>query len=330
MEIRMARKEDLECLKQIWKRCFGDEDRYIDFYFDNRIWTEEMAVLLVDDTIVSMLAMIPADFITAEGETDKTAMIYAVATHPDFRKRGLAEKLMEYSNRYLITKEIPSTMLVPAGEELFDFYRKRGYKETFFIRQIKLTRDEVANLADSALIRCVIDSAEPNQYNEVRRKCLKGHYFIDYRTQEIAFQKKESQLYGVDIYTIKVERVLNEKLNAMKLGGFSETSDTIGCAAIERTADTVLIKEFLIPEEYLISALKQIVTHMPCEKYIVRTPAFSGETLRGSIRSFGMLRVNTDFGDKIEEPCGTCRTDLEHPNTTGLNNMLAYLGIAYD
>lgn len=295
MEIRIARKEDLERLKTIWKRCFGDEDRYIGFYFDNRNWTKEMAVLLVGNTIASMLAMIPAERISADGRAFSTAMLYAVATHPDYQRQGLADKLMEYSNHYLISKQIPETMLVPAEESLFDFYEKRGYKEAFFVRQVELTTNEIDCLAGTDPMRCQLQPAEPGHYNDIRRKLLQGHSYIDYNAEEISFQKKECQLLDSDIFVIVPEE---RKENAA------------GCAAIERISEAkVIVKEFLIPEKYQAAVLAEIKKQIPAEKYVVRTPEFSGEGLGGAVRSFGMLRLHA------AENAGSAR---------------AYLGIAYD
>lgn len=296
MEMRRPKTEDLARLKVIWKKSFGEKDTSIDFYFNNRSWKEEMMVFMLDKTIVSMLAMIPTTMMEGDGSRYEAAMLYAVATHPDYQRRGLANMLLEYSNQYLQAKEIPFTMLVPAKDELFEFYGKRGYKTEFYIREAILSCDEIEEMNNSNPCRCDFYPVNPKEYNEIRRKLLTGLPHVDYREEEISFQKKESQLYGGDIYRIVRDQA-------------------VGCAAMERISPKeVLIKELLLPEPYLASAVKAIPQIMPGDQYNVRTPPSFGTTLGGIIRPFGMIRSN--------------KTTVKTARREEGNG--AYLGIAYD
>ena len=83
----------------------------------------------------------------------------------------------------------------------------------------------------------------------------------------------------------------------------------IGCVIIERSSELTVIKELLAEEQFLASAVKHIGGIRPAERYLVRTPAFSGRSLGGTISAFGMLRSN-------------------HEGKLPLNQ--AYLGIAFD
>ncbi|MDD4564972.1 MAG: GNAT family N-acetyltransferase [Eubacteriales bacterium] len=293
LEIRKAEKDDLERLKMIWKLCFEDEDSYIDFYFNNRDWREEMAVLLLNGSIVSMLTMIPADLIGENGEKIKSSMLYAIATHPQYRKQGLADKLMEWSSNYLLSNQIPVTMLVPAEPALYKFYEGRGYKTECFIRETILTRELIENLDDTNKAECRLYSAEPAQYNRIRKTLLEGFPFpyVDYREAEISFQKKTSQLFNADIYSILTE-------------------DEEGCAIVERTEEKVVVKELLITDKIFVSAIKEISAQMPAKRYIFRTPAFFACDIEGDIRPFGMVRVSSKLPNSLPQ-------DI-------------YLGIAYD
>ena len=112
--MRIAKIEDEAELREIWKLAFGDEDSFIELHFKNTDWVGRTAVLLEDGRNVSMLTMIPVELIEKDGTKSKASMIYAVATHPDFQKRGYAEKLLEFSNRYLMSVQTEITLLVPA------------------------------------------------------------------------------------------------------------------------------------------------------------------------------------------------------------------------
>lgn len=299
MEMRLVKKEDLEELKEIWKLSFGDEDSFIDFYFQTRNWLEETAVLLLDGRIVSMLTMIPADMIGGNNEKLKASMLYAIATHPEFQKRGFADQLIEFSNQDLLSKHICVTLLVPAGEELFRFYEKRGYQDAFFVREAVLNRDEIKSLAGGDAISSLIAPTDPVCYNRIRRKLLEGHSYLDYRDEEISFEKQLGRIYDTDLLSVEID-------------------GTEGCAYYERISqEEVIVKELLIPDQYLAAALMQISALIPGEKYIVRTPPHSGEIFGGVIRPFGMLRINGDDGKQIKVESGLVKHD-------------SYLGIAYD
>lgn len=301
-ELRLAGKEDLKGLKEIWKLSFGDEDSFIDLFFHDRNWTDETAVLLCCGKVVSMLTMIPVSIIGEAGRIGSASMIYAVATHPDFQKRGFADRLIEFSNRLLLSKEVPVTVLVPAEEELFRYYEKRGYTEGFFVREVVLSKDDLNTLEDSPgreeLHACRITSIDPALYNAVRRKQLKGCSYLDYRDAEVAFQKSLGGIYDSDLL-------------------FIDAGSTKGCAYYERiSGEKVIIKELLIPDSDLVSALKSIAEFVPAKFYTVRTPAQRGASLGGRVRSFGMIKINGAAAERYEL------------NPAGSKDY--YLGIAYD
>lgn len=313
MEIRLAKREDLYDLKEVWKLCFGDPDAYIDLYFDNRDWTREIAALEVDGKAVAMLAMIPVDMVNSDGEIRCASMIFAVATHPDYQKQGFADRLLEYANQYLFSKGTQVTLLVPAGEDLFQFYGKRGYQNGFFVREAMLKRRDIERMnRDESNVNmsrrlCRIVSSHPSQYNELRSKLLEGHDHLAYRVDEIRFEKQIAVAFGTDIYAIEFTG-----------SGSQESYTAEGCAYAERVSpERVIVKELLVSEEGLAAALKCIAELLPAEEYYIRTPAHSGVILGGTIRPFGMVRANKADGRQfLIDPC--------------FMPAESYLGIAYD
>jgi predicted acetyltransferase len=298
MEIRLVNREDLDGLKEIWRRSFGDPESYIDFYFGIRDWLSETAVLLEDGKAVSMLTMIPADMIDEEGGRCSAAMLYAIATHPDYQKRGFADRLIEFSNQYLLSKQIAVTLLVPASEDLFRFYTKSGYRDAFYVREAALSRGDI-DLLRGEPRPCRFVPVKPMEYNALRRKLLEGHPYLSYRDDEVSFQKLSSQLFNADLYAIVI-------------------GDAAGCAYAERISEEeVVVKELLIPEQLLIPTVKRIAELLPADHYMIRTPVHAGEILGGRIRHFGMLRDNRTIG------AGT-------PAETGCPIRESYIGIAYD
>ncbi|HML37456.1 MAG TPA: GNAT family N-acetyltransferase [Bacillota bacterium] len=320
MEMRIAKKEDLLQLKEIWKLCFGDEESFIDFYFQSRDWLREMAVMSLDGRIVSMLTMIPVVLTDRNGKKFQASMLYAIATHPDFQKRGFAERLIEYSNEYLLSKDIFATLLVPAGENLFRFYEKRGYRDGFFVREAVLSRGEIERLTEPTAgeafpsdpaASCRIEPAEAARYGQIRSEQLKKRPYLEYREEEIAFEKQLALTSGAGLFAIEAGSCEDGFENSCE-GGFE------GCAYAERISEReVIVKELLISDLYLAAALKQLAKLLPAEKYFVRTPSYAGESLGGTVRPFGMLRINGSghgLSDAVSYPADSD----------------SWLGIAYD
>ena len=294
-EVRLAQKGEIARLKEIWKLCFGDSDEFIDFYYANRFKEEETVLRLHNGEISAMLTMIPVWMVSSDNQRFKTAMLYAIATHPKNQNRGLATRLMDFTNQYLIKNNIQFSVLVPAEKKLFDFYRKQGYQDCFYIRELRFSKDMISSWPKPTSSRCTISSIFPKEYNFRRNMQLNGRPHIAYADEEIAYQKKLSLKSGADIYGIDIKD---------KIGG---------CLAIERVdADRVLIKEILLPDEFIDLAIQQVLKLLHAKEYIYRTPVFLGNHLGGSIRPFGMIRLNSE-----------CNLEISPQE-------LEYLGFAFD
>lgn len=281
-EMRIAIESDVIRLKEIWKLCFGDPDAFIDFYFAERFKAEHTSVYLQDEVIAAMLTMIPVQWVggVEEEKRIKGSMLYAIATHPDYQHQGIARSLMNWALSYLRDHQVDLCVLVPAEAHLFSFYVKQGYQEGFTIRETVLSRDEIKALPETAetnqsgqagKLSCEILTTTPQAYNRIRNQLLRGTAYIAYGEEEIAYQKKVSQLSGGDIYEFNMN------------GGR-------GCAALEwLNKDKVLVKELLLPEQLIPQGLKALARSMEAQEFIVRTPADWGKALGGQVRPFGMM-----------------------------------------
>lgn len=285
IDIRFAEKSDIPFLKQLWKLSFGDSDDFIDFYFNERFSKNNILLLTYDGAVASMLTIIDVSL----NAIYKTTMLYALATHPDYRGKGLASKLMDAYNDYLISNQYNFSVLVPAEDSLFDYYAKVGYREGFIIREALLTHEDMNNPND--IFSCNIQPCDAADYNEIRNNHLAKTKHIRYGKKEVEYQKKISVFSGGDIYSLDFGNIK-------------------GCAAIETGRDTVVIKELLVPDKFINSALLQISMIFKAGRYLLRTPACSSGNLNGNIRRFGMVK------ELIKSGCSI--------------NSDGYLGLAFD
>lgn len=275
-EIRLAQKGETDRQKEIWKLCFGDPDSYIDFYYANRYQEDKTVVLLLDGEISAMLTMIPIKTVLPDQRSLNTVMLYAIATHPKYQNRGYATQLMNFCHQYLRAEKTELSVLVPAQAHLFDYYRKIGYSDGFYLRETRLSRNQAESLPINDPGKCRISGITPEEYNRRRNNQLQGKLNISYADEDIAYQKKLSQLSGADIYAIDVNGIE-------------------GCLAVERmNSDKVQIKELLLPEEYTNVAIKQIAGQVVAMEYFLRTPPYIGGQLGGILRPFGMFRSHSE------------------------------------
>jgi GNAT superfamily N-acetyltransferase len=271
--VRLARKGEMERQKEIWKLCFGDSEQYIDYYYNYRYREEETAVLLKKGEIAAMLAMLPVKVVSPSGQSFDSLMIYALATHPRFQGRGYAAYLLDFVHQQMTIRQKSYSLVVPSGEELFDFYCRQGYQSGFGMRCNLFCRAEAEKHLPGSRGCCNLTKIMPPEYNQRREKLLAGRLHVAYSDRDITYQQKLCHRLGTDIYGL-------------------ECPGEQGCLVIERiNPEKVLIKELLIREEYIFSVLREIVRCVPAEEYIIRTPPFSAQQLGGTVNPFAMVRA---------------------------------------
>lgn len=123
----MDRKEQMICL---WKKCFGDTDEYLRLFFKHLYRDENALWLEKDGQIVTLLQMLPYTM-TWCGRDVPVSYIYAACTDPAEQGRGWMHRLLEKAHAIMRARGFYLSVLIPAGDALFEFYRKQGYIEAF-------------------------------------------------------------------------------------------------------------------------------------------------------------------------------------------------------
>lgn len=130
--IQVAEAKDSRAVQKIWKVCFGDSDSYIRFFVKTHLAAGRCLIDKEDGHAVSMLFLLPSRCYY-EGRERAVQYIYAAATLPDFRRRGLMEDLLEYAHRLAVGQEMLFTCLKPATEALYRYYCKLEYRTAFHV-----------------------------------------------------------------------------------------------------------------------------------------------------------------------------------------------------
>ncbi|MDX9871514.1 MAG: GNAT family N-acetyltransferase [Clostridia bacterium] len=294
IEIRLAQAGDISSQKEIWKRCFGDPDSFIDLYYAQKYRADETMLLLEDGVIAAMLTMLPVTATSSKNTSLEAAMLYAVATHPHYQKKGFAGKILAFTGEYLKENHKPYSVLVPATGRLFDFYRNYGYQESFSLREAIFPPGQLHLFPKQQAGNVRAYPATPRQYNEIRESLLEGLLHISYPEEVIAYQQLVAQYTGGNIYLLTC-------------------GSALGCAAVERhSADKIALKDFLCPAELELPFLRQLSEVFPAREYFLRTPAASFTALPGQVCPFAMSKQHAEAPLKL----GACAD--------------GYLGLALD
>lgn len=140
--ILYSKSDYIPHLKAMWKNIFGDNDKYLDAFF-NKVYIDENTLVHVENhRVVSSLYMIPYKM-PADGGEKKVVYLYALATDPAYRGRGIMSRLIKKSLEISAQRGYSLSALIPAEESLFEYYRQFGYRECFTKTTITKTIEQI-------------------------------------------------------------------------------------------------------------------------------------------------------------------------------------------
>ena len=137
-------------LAAVWEKCFGDPPRHIHYFFNNLFEPQNCLTYREDGGIVSMVHMLPAR-IADGGRLVQAHYIYAAATLPEYRSRGLMGQLLEAAFQAGRRRGDRYSFLLPANRSLYRFYGNLGYTVGFELRTLAVSREEMQQAAAGGL-----------------------------------------------------------------------------------------------------------------------------------------------------------------------------------
>ena len=117
-------------LRSLWKAAFGDTDAFLDIFFSTAFSPRRCRCAMEGDRILAALY-----WFDIRWDGLPCAYIYAVATDPQCRGRGLCRALMADTARVLSDSGYEGALLVPQDEGLFTMYAKMDYLPSTQIRE---------------------------------------------------------------------------------------------------------------------------------------------------------------------------------------------------
>lgn len=165
--------EPTECmlpqLRTLWKEAFGDNDDFLDKFYETAFDKSRCRVAFIDETVSRTEGnndMLPSSEKIAAAlywfdcmvDTQRVAYIYAVATAKAYRGNGACHILLENTHNHLKSLGYSSTVLVPGNETLIQLYEGCEYElatkrnrmecvaEDMGIEQQEITKEEFSRL----------------------------------------------------------------------------------------------------------------------------------------------------------------------------------------
>lgn len=139
MNIRYAIEKDLENIKDIWNYCFGDEEAFVNYYFDNKYKPENTIIIEENDELMSSLQLNQYK-INLNNKIYDTSYVVGVSTYPNARGKGYMKDMMDFALNELYKKDQLVSLLMPIDYRL---YKKYGYEHCYDQIEYKLNIEEL-------------------------------------------------------------------------------------------------------------------------------------------------------------------------------------------
>ena len=191
--VRPSVSGDIPAQRELWKLAFGDSDAYIDNFYQNYYRPERVVVLEEEGVVRSMTAWFDTTFVVPGRGEYRAAYLYAVATHPDCRGRGLAGQLLAGADGYFRTLGIPCVTTVPAEPSLHNFFGSNGFRECFTYH---LALPGVGAPPQGL----ALEPVDPGRYGQLREAILAGIPHIAFPRDALEYQLGCCRLSGGGLY----------------------------------------------------------------------------------------------------------------------------------
>lgn len=145
-------------LVRLWQLAFGDSDAFLEGFYATGFSENRCRCVTVGGCVAAALYWFD---VTCENQ--KMAYLYAVATHPDYRHRGLCRILLADTHRLLKQAGYAAALLVPGEEGLRRMYSQFGYKNIGGRREFS---------CQAAAEPCFIRKLNWEEYARLRRAFL--------------------------------------------------------------------------------------------------------------------------------------------------------------
>lgn len=266
--IRLWQPEDKPQMKALWEEAFGDDGEFIDTFFRSFLKKDTCLVAECEGRVVSAMYILEGFRTYPYRKNVLTAgYSYALATHPDYRGRGIGKAVYKAVTEKILEKH-DMALVLPAEESLYPFYEEAtGAKPVTIMREARFTPEELQGIKPFAAARI-----PAFQYAGLREMYMSGMPHASCTDEIVDFMEEYMEVHG-DFF-------LTEK----------------GIAAVETVGDTCRISELLSPDTDGMAILAGVASYYRnAEEYIVRSPFFFDGPGKKKTVMLGVLKEEPEY-----------------------------------
>lgn len=168
-------------LLSLWKDIFGDHDGFWELFGETGFLPAHCRTVTLEGRLAAALYWFD---VSCGGQS--MAYLYAVATHPDFRGRGLCRRLMADTEAHLEALGYTGVLLVPEKPSLREMYARMGYEEGTTVSEFS------CGMGESPV---ALGSVTPEEYARLRRKLLPPGGAVQ-EGENLTFLAAQARLYA--------------------------------------------------------------------------------------------------------------------------------------
>jgi len=256
--------EDAEVKNRVmdlWRNCFSDTEAFVQFFFSRKYKRRNTLVGFDNGEIVTAMQLMPYKMTYGNNHLE-SAYIAGVCTQKESRGKGLSSNLMQEALVTLNQRNVDIATLIPATENLFDFYAKSGFITVFEKYEQVLTREDLANNK-----RCVSDDHYVEEWD---KKCNFNEIYSYFNKSEC-----ERDFCVVHTYEDWMD-VLDDLYNdggKMLIVRDSFSKGISGLALVLKEDTNFQIKELMTDNEALSANVYCYLfsNHIDCQELTIRT-----------------------------------------------------------
>ncbi|HGM3505643.1 TPA: enhanced intracellular survival protein Eis [Clostridioides difficile] len=196
MEIRYAKEEEIERIKEIWSYCFNDSESFMKYYFSDKYKSENTVVALDEGKIISSLQLNQYKLLL-NNKVYNTSYVVGVSTLPEGRGTGYMSKVIKFTLNELYKRGQLVSILMPIDYRL---YRRFGYEHCYDQIEYTINTDDLKNFKSSGkMIKSDLSQIDEliqidrAFLNEVNGNVLKDEHYYENLFKEI--QSEDGLLY---------------------------------------------------------------------------------------------------------------------------------------
>lgn len=244
MIFRLSNRNDIPGIIKLWNEAFGDSEKEIRFFLDNKYIPENTLIIEENGETASLLFLLDGNM-KINGSIYPSYYLYAACTDNRFRGRGFMAYLLKKANETANSRNKDFICLMPGEKSLFDFYEKHGYKTVFNKKVLTIIRK-------NCNINSLSDNSDNICFEELRNNAFSRFDYFEWDNSSIEFASAHNKMYhgatlsmcnGYVLYSV------NNDVCTVKEFAFTEEDFDYGLQILLNSVNCEIIK-INLPSQY--------------------------------------------------------------------------------